>query len=94
MTTALVEYQDTIPALSIEAFTATPTGLIVTDGDVPFEVWEAYGDALQRVGGAIHWVIGDWLNFGESQYGEKFSQALDETVFEYRTLQADKWVSS
>ncbi len=86
METALVQ-QNNIPALSIGAFTATPVGLIVSDEDVPFEVWEAYGKALHRVEGAIQWVRGDWLNEGERRYGEKYPQAIQEEWHaEYETL--------
>ena len=67
---------DTIPALSIPPFEATPVGLIVHSDHVPYEVWEAYGAGLQRVEGALQFVIGDWLNYGPSHYGEKYAQAL------------------
>lgn len=90
---ALVK-QDTIPALSIEAFTATPTGLIISNGDVPIEIWQAYGRAVRRVEGSIHWVIGDWLNYGERVYGEKFSQAIGETNYDRETLRVDSWLAS
>lgn len=68
---------DIIPALSVGVFDATPVGLIVADGPAPeFEVWLTYGRALRRVKGALKFVLGDWLNFGEAAYGEKYSQAL------------------
>lgn len=78
---------NSIPAISSGPFEATPIGLLVTEQNVSFEVWQAYGEGLKRVEGAIQWVIGDWLNFGEHAYGEKYSQALElwpET--EYETL--------
>lgn len=66
-----------IPALSIGQFGATSVGLIVADGPAPaFEIWLTYGRALRRVKGALKFVLGDWLNFGEAAYGEKYSQAL------------------
>ena len=40
------------------------------------------------------WWLGDWLNFGESRYGETYSQALDATGYEYATLRQAKWAAS
>lgn len=84
---------DAIPALSVGPFMATPTGLLPTKQDVAYEIWEAYGRGLQRVQRAIHWVVGDWLNYGERAYGEKYAQALEATSFEYQTLNRDRWVA-
>jgi hypothetical protein len=64
-----------IPALSLEQFDATPSGLIIT-GEPSYEVWEAYGAALCTIEGAMPFIIGDWLNFGHALYGEKYVQAL------------------
>jgi len=84
---------DTIPALSAQAFTATPTGLVVSRESVDYEIWAEYGRGLQRVQKAIHFVLGDWLNYGDRAYGEKYTQALENTPFEYQTLADDKWVT-
>ena len=89
-----LESVDVIPALSIPPFQATPTGLRVLSDNVPYEVWEAYGMGLQRVGRALHFVIGDWLNYGEAHYGEMYTQAIDIMPFTYGTLRNDKWVAS
>lgn len=35
-----------------------------------------------------------WLVYGETHYGESYSQALDETEFSYSTLRNLKYVSS
>jgi len=43
-------------------------------------VWEAYGKGLRRAEAAIHWIIGDWLNYGERAYGEMYAQALEATA--------------
>jgi len=68
---------DIIPALSVGVFTAAPTGLVVADGPAPeFEIWFSYGEALRKIKGALKFVLGDWLNFGENAYGEKYAQAL------------------
>ena len=91
MSTDIVKY-DEIRAISHGPFRATATGLIVTEDDVPYELWEAYGGAIRRVGEAVQWIIGDWLNYGERKYGEEYSQVLDERGHE--SLAQCKWVAS
>jgi hypothetical protein len=59
-----------------------------------YEEWEHIGKTLFNMGGAIHWWIGDWIRFGEGHYGEKYSQALEDTAFDYQTLKNDVWVCS
>jgi len=68
------------------------TGLSVS-GHPTFEQWQNFGRMLSQVEGATHWWIGDWVNYGEPAYGEKYSQALDETGFAYGTLRNDAWVA-
>jgi len=71
----------------------TQTALIIPEG-TPFEEWESIGGKLRQVAGAVQWWIGDWLNFGEKHYGEKYAQALDATDYDYGTLRNKAWVSS
>jgi len=69
------------------------TGLVIGD-TITFDEWEGIGKQLGYMEGAIHWWIGDWLNYGEAKWGEVYGQALDDTGFSYDTLRADKYVSS
>lgn len=56
--------------------------------DTPYEIWEKIGGNLKKIGGAVQLWLGDWLNFGSSGiYGEKYSQALEESYYELSTLQ-------
>lgn len=75
-----------------DKFKFTPTGLVVR-GSPTFEEWEECGSILAQLQRRIHWWIGDWLNYGEGAYGEKYAQALDETGYSYSTLATDKWVA-
>lgn len=71
----------------------TKTSLEIKSG-ATFEEWDKIGHTLKTFYRANKWWIGDWLNFGERKYGETFSQALDETDFEYHTLQNYKYVAN
>lgn len=79
--------------LTSEQFRFVPTGLVVI-GEPDFETWEQVGQQLSYIEGAVHWWIGDWLNYGEDRWGEMYSQALKATEFEYQTLRDDKWVAA
>jgi hypothetical protein len=48
-------------------------------GDVTYEEWENIGYELARVGKGWQWWVGDWINFGESKYGEVYKSAVDAT---------------
>lgn len=53
---------------------------------VSFDDWLGFGNKLWTVHNAIQWAIGDWINYGEAHYGEKYAQALDTTEYSYGTL--------
>src|SRR3990167_1831438 len=67
---------------------------IEASGEPTFEQWLECGDFVKKVNSANHFWIGDWINYGEHKWGEIYSQALDETDFEYQTLRNDKWVAN
>lgn len=80
-------------ALVDDKFKFTSTGLIVR-GNPTFQEWEDCGQLLAHIQKCIHWWIGDWLNYGEQQWGEAFAQAVDPSRFAVQTLANDKWVAS
>jgi hypothetical protein len=60
-------------------------GLVIDEGTT-FKEWEEIGLFLKETNGAIQWWIGDWINFGEHKYGEKYAQALDYTDYSLSSL--------
>lgn len=79
--------------LSIGQFRLLKTGLEVT-GAPSFDEWDRFGAFVSKAEGAVHWWIGDWLNYGEQKYGEMYAQALNEGRFTYGALRNDKWLAS
>src|SRR5437667_7006511 len=69
--------------LELGSFKFKTTALVV-QGTPTFDEWEHCGTVLRRIEGAVQFWIGDWLNYGEHAYGEKYAQAVNET-------QADTW---
>lgn len=75
------------------SFTLHKNG-ITPNGDPTFDQWQEVGKFIQKAGGAVHFWIGDWLNYGEQKFGEMYAQAMEATGFDYQTLADDKYVAS
>jgi len=71
----------------------TPTQLTLF-GDLKYEEWDQtlYKVAQVRDGG--NWWVGDALNYGDTHFGEVYTQAASETGMSEDTLQRLKYVSS
>jgi len=82
-----------IPALSVGKFTVTEVGLVI-DGIPEYKEWETFGNGLARVGKAYKWCYGDWLAYGEGRgdWGEMYTQAVDEIGADNVTLRKNVWV--
>jgi hypothetical protein len=63
--------------------------------DLEFDAWENLGSTLIRFARSNAWWLGDWANYGERNYLEEYSQALDaeEHRKELHTVQNYKWVA-
>lgn len=61
--------------------------------NMPFDEWQSLGATLQAMGRNWQWWVGDWLNYGESRYGEKYSQAIELFPVELGTLQNCSYVA-
>lgn len=73
-------------------FDFNSTGLEISE-NTPFESWIKIGESLKSANKTLQWWIGDWLNFGERKYGEKYTQVLEAVDYENKTLRDFKWVS-
>jgi hypothetical protein len=54
--------------------------------NLSFEEWQTVGNTLIAIEGGKNWWVGDWINYGENRFGEKYAQALSSTDFSYGTL--------
>lgn len=72
-------------AIQDPKFTINPTGIQFHD-ELSFDEWDALGKKLAPLGKSIGFIIGDWINYGETRYGEKYERALDRTGMTYTTL--------
>ena len=79
-------------ALAIPGVEFTRTGLKF-DGEVSFDAWLEAGTALATVEQGIHWMIGDWLLYGDgrkAEWGAMYAEAMERFSFAYQTLRNDK----
>lgn len=67
----------TVGKIITEHIKVTLTGLIIT-GDLTYEDWLKAAEFYQFLRSRTQWIIGDMLRYGESRYGEKYAQAVDE----------------
>lgn len=72
-------------AINDPKFTITPTG-IEFHQDLDFNEWDDLGRKLSPIGKSIGFIIGDWINYGEKRWGEKYGEALARTGLAYQTL--------
>lgn len=61
--------------------------------DISEADWSRLLQVLARTEDAVQFAIGDALNYGESKYGETYSQAMDATGRTYQALANYVWVS-
>jgi len=71
----------------------TPTQLELF-GDLKYEDWDQTLFAVAQVRDGGNWWVGDALNYGDTHFGEVYTQAAGETGMSEDTLQRLKYVSS
>ncbi len=79
-------------AITDTKFSITPTGIQFNE-ELSFEEWDALGQKLAPIGKSIGFIIGDWINYGENRYGEKYEAALARTGLAYQTLRDFAYVA-
>jgi N6-adenosine-specific RNA methylase IME4 len=79
-------------SMTVGAFELTRTALLV-HGDPSFDEWARIGEFIRLVNSGAQWWWGDWLNYGEGAYPERFSQAQEATGWEPGTLYTYSWVA-
>lgn len=95
MSTALVESPKPLSLFHVPGCRFSEVGLEIDSG-MKFEHWERLLRSLERAEQGIQWYIGDALNYGEQEYGEKYAQVMDahkKTGIPVDTLRNYQWVA-
>ncbi len=62
--------------------------------DITIDQWKELGQSLKQVEGSVQFWIGDWLLYGEQNYGEMYKKALEDLEYEYETLRNIKYIAA
>jgi hypothetical protein len=62
--------------------------------DLPLVEWLQHGKRLGVIGRGAAWWIGDWVNYGNTAYGEKYSRAARVTGYDVQSLMNMAYVAS
>lgn len=54
--------------------------------DLDLAEWIFQGRRLGSIGRAVSWWIGDWVNYGNSKFGEKYTRAARITGYDVQSL--------
>ena len=73
-------------------FSITTTGIEFHE-ELSFDEWNGLGQKLAPLGKSIGFIIGDWINYGNGRYGEKYDEALKRTGMTYETLMNFSYVA-
>jgi len=92
MTTEIIPLQELTIATDIGTLTSV-SWEPPKDG-LAYEQWESIGYTLQRMDGSIAWWLGDFLNYGEHTYGEKYAQVVEATGWAVQRLKDYCWVAA
>jgi hypothetical protein len=68
------------------------SGLQLRPG-LAFEAWKTTGLRLCELSSASAWWLGDWLLYGERNYGKRYAEMLTLTPLSYQTLRNYAWVA-
>jgi hypothetical protein len=90
---AVVPPGETEACVRLGKFTFTSTGMLAASNPTLAE-WMAAGSALRVLLHGLQFAIGDWLNYGEAQYGELAAQAIDARDWSPETVRVYRWVAA
>lgn len=71
----------------------TPTAWAVA-GDMSLLEWSQSGRRLGIIGRGTGWWIGDWVNYGNARFGERYVRAARITGYDVQTLMNMVYVAS
>lgn len=54
--------------------------------DLDLDEWAQHGKRLGAIGRGVAWWIGDWVNYGNTTFGEKYVRAANVTGYDVKSL--------
>lgn len=72
---------------------ASSVGLSFPDWPLPYDEWRRAGARIVRMVNSSAWYLGDWLVYGETQYADRYREAVESFGLNYQTLRNYAWVA-
>jgi hypothetical protein len=66
---------------------------MVFTAKVSLDTWEQIGRQLLSFSDSVSWWIADWLVYGESEFQDRYEEAIKRTSLSYQTLRNYTWVA-
>lgn len=63
-------------------------------GELTIEQWIVAGQKFGEISRCCQWWIGDWIRYGNAQWGEKYVEAARITKYDVGTLRNFAWIAS
>ena len=79
--------------LTLNNIKTTKVSLIMPE-NMDISEYADLGLQLSRANHAIHWMLGDYLRYGEPLYGDQYVQVVSDLGFQPETLRNDIYVAS
>ncbi len=76
----------------IAGFRVTPMGL-VAEREMNKGEWEEMGVGLRQLSDGLHWIVGDWMAYGERRWKGTYEDMEMATGFAVKTLYNDSYVA-
>lgn len=73
-------------------FTDGNTGIIFPEA-MTYEEWSSYGESYTAIATHSMFWLGDWVNFGEDRFCDKYTQAMECTNLAYQTIKNAAYVA-
>lgn len=68
-------------------------GRLIIDPNTTFDEWMQLGGFFDFLHQNVQWFRADWVRFGETNFGEKYAQAIEATGLKYQTLANEVYVA-
>jgi hypothetical protein len=74
------------------AVLVTPVGLRMTS-ELSLDRWISAGRRIAEVASSSSWCLGDWVNYGETRYADRYRDVVEAVGLDYQTIRNYAWVA-
>jgi hypothetical protein len=82
------------PARSARALTELTRVGWAPRADIGLDEWSAFGRRFGEIGRCSQWWLGDWIHYGNTKFGERYSRAAKLTGYDVQSLMNMVYVAS